>query len=445
MMTIDVRDVSRQLGDIVGAGNCSSEGLGSFALDGLTPRWRVSPGSAQEIASILDLAQSEKLAVLPRGSGTKFALGAKPSAADILLDTCRLDRIVDYDAPNLTVTVQAGVTLGELQHVLAAQGNFLPLDAPLNASTIGGVIATNSSGPKRLLYGSARDVTLGISAVLTQGGVVNFGGKVMKNVAGYDMTKLLIGSFGTLGVTTQVTFRLLPLPETARVLVAGFSTMDQAASILTGVLASQLSPSAIELFNAAAWRNIGGGTGRYYIAIGLEGFHEAVDRQVRDLIALGSRQGAEGIEILEGQEQERLWSCIRDFGGSPPFKSAECVGLRIGMPISKLPDLFRLSEERADELGLECAIGAHAGTGVLKTFFINPAIGAYVPIQIILELRSAAEIAGGHLVVEYGPWGVKEQAGVWGGPRPEWELMRQLKAKFDPNDVLNPGRFVGGI
>lgn len=445
MMTIDVRDITPQLAGIVGAENCSTEGLGAFAFDGLAPVWRVSPGSAEEVAAILRVAEAEKLAVLPRGSGSKQALGAKPLAADIVLDTCRFNRVVDYDAPNLTVTVQAGVTLGELKSVLATQGNFLPLDAPLAASTIGGVIATNSSGPKRLLYGSARDLTLGISAVLPRGGCVRFGGKVMKNVAGYDMTKLLIGSFGTLGVITEVTLRLLPLPEMASTLVATFSSLDKAADLVTEILASQLNPSAVELINAAAWRNTGAGSGGYYLAIGLEGFHEAVTRQVRDLTALGKKQGAEGIDTWEGEEQERLWSSIRDFGGLPPFKSAECVGLRIGVPISKVHDLFCLAEKRAGESGLECAIAAHAGSGVLNAFFVNPAFGAYVPLQLIRELRSAAEKAGGHLVVEYGPWGVKEQAGVWGEPRPEWELMSKLKAKIDPNGVLNPGRFVGGI
>ena len=445
MNNLNGHSIVEELKGVVGTPHLRTEDLAAYALNGLAPRCVVSPGCAAEVASILTLANREKLAVLPRGNGTKFSLGGIPSAGDLVLSLSRLNRIVDYDVPNLTITVEAGVTLDELSRVLAAQGNFLPLDAPFAEATVGGVVATNSSGPKRLLYGSARDLTLGVRAVTACGDVVRFGGKVMKNVAGYDMTKLLIGSFGSLGVITEVSFRLLPFPEMEKTLVVTFPSLEHAWKAVTAILASQLVPSAIELLNATGWQRVSNHGAGYQLTLNLEGFHEAVERQVADVRKLANKEGAQEVVTLEGDEQRRLWSSLRDFSRAAIANDGSVVGMKIGVPISALEELFRLAEQKAAESGLECAIMAHAGNGVLYPFFGDSAGRVPVLVQVVHDLQNAAVKAGGSAIVEWAPWAVKEQVAVWGEPRPEWSLMHRLKAELDPNGILNPGRLVGGI
>ena len=244
---------------------------------------------------------------------------------EVVMSTNRLHRVVDYEVPNLTVTVQAGVTVGELQRTLAAGGSRLPLDPPFAASTLGGVVAANQSGPKRLAYGSARDLVLGLRVVLPEGDTVRFGGKVMKNIAGFDMSKLFVGSWGTLGIITEITLRVLPRPESEKTLLAAFSSLDDASRATGEILASQLLPPAIELVNPSAWDRVAGaalvghpaasisrpGEG-YLLVFGLEGFQEAVERQGTDVVSLCTRVGAWQTAALEGAPQGRLWSAIRD-------------------------------------------------------------------------------------------------------------------------------------
>jgi glycolate oxidase FAD binding subunit len=347
--------------------------------------------------------------------------------------------------------VEAGVTLGELARVLASQGNFLPLDAPLADATIGGVSATNQSGPRRLAYGSARDLALGVRAVLPKGDVVRFGGKVMKNVAGYDMTKLLIGSWGTLGVITEMTFRLLPLPEVEKSLLAVFPSLEEAAGAASAVLASQLLPSALELVSAKGTRSVTAAAGisvladGYVLAIDLEGFHEAVERQILDLTALSQRGGAKEVRLIEGDEQVRLWAALRDFCRVASTHDVPVVGLKVSVPISQVQGIFGLVERKAADCGLDCAVVAHAGNGILYPFFFDSAGKVPVLVQLVHDLQFDAGKACGEAVVEWAPPEIKKQLAVWGEPRPDWSLMRRLKAELDPNGILNPGRFVGGI
>lgn len=451
MTILDGNSIADQLRQIVGEKYFSSDGLAPYALDGLTPRWVVSPGSPEQISSILSLANREGLAVLPRGNGTKFALAGLPRAADLVMSLNRFNRIVDYDAPNLTVTVEAGVTLSELKRVVAVQGNLIPLDPPFANATLGGIIATNGSGPKRLAYGSARDIVLGMRAVLPTGAQVRFGGKVVKNVAGYDMTRLLIGSWGTLGVITEMTFRLLPRPEAESSVLAIFPSLDQASGASGALFASQLLPSAVELVNGAGYKYVEveaesiGLAGDYILAIDFEGFDEAVKRQVRDVTALCSKEGAKEVISVEGDRQERLWSALTDFHRGVSANNSAVVGLKSSVPISQVHGLIALSEKTAAQNGLECALIAHAGSGIIYTFFRVVSGNTQTLVQVIRDVQFAAEKAGGEAVVEWAPTEFKKQVPVWGEPQPSWSLMRRLKAEFDPKGILNPGRFVGGI
>ena len=205
--------------------------LRACAVDGVLPKAVVCPGNAEEISKVLTYARSAQLAVVPRGNGTKMTAGNIPKKIDLVLSTLRLNRITDYDVANLSLSVEAGMTLADVQKKLAGggRGNFLPLDPPYTEkATIGGIISANASGPRRYLYGTARDLLLGIRAVSPEGDIIVFGGKTMKNVSGYDMTKLMIGTWGGLGVITGITAKLLPLPEASAALLICFDDLAAA-------------------------------------------------------------------------------------------------------------------------------------------------------------------------------------------------------------------------
>jgi glycolate oxidase FAD binding subunit len=244
--------------------------LKAYAVDGLAPRAVVIPGNVEEVSRLLAYAHLEKLAVVPRGNGTKMAAGAVPGKIDLVLSMLRIHRITEHDIPNLSLSVEAGITLAEVQKKLAGtgKGSFLPLDPPYSEqATIGGIIATNSSGPRRYLYSSARDLLLGLKAVSPHGDVVAFGGKTVKNVSGYDMTKLMIGSWGALGVITEITTKLLPLPEASATLLASFGDLVKAGAMTRKILHSVLLPSAMELMEGRAAGQLGE-KARYLVAGG---------------------------------------------------------------------------------------------------------------------------------------------------------------------------------
>ena len=239
---------------IVGEANVvqNPDQLKAHAVDGLVPKAVVSPGSVEEVSKVLIYANAEKLTVVPRGNGSMMASGGIPKKVDIVLSLLRLNRIVDYDIANLSLSVQAGITLAEVQKKLAngGKGNFLPLDPPhTEKATIGGIIATNASGPKRYLYGTARDLLLGLKVVSPNGDIVSFGGKTMKNVSGYDMTKLMIGTWGGLGIITEITTKLLPLPESSATLLASFNNLAAVGLFVRKIIHSVLLPSAVDLID----------------------------------------------------------------------------------------------------------------------------------------------------------------------------------------------------
>jgi len=265
--------------------------LKTSAIDGKRPKVIVSPKTIEEVAKIVSYANEQNLTIIPMGSRTKMGMGDIPKKMDIILSTGRLNHITDSDTDNLTLSVESGITLSEVQKRLAKEGRgyFLPLDPPFTErATIGGIVATNSSGPKRLLYGTARDLITGIKAVFPNGDIVVSGGKTVKNVSGYDMCKVLIGSFGTLGIICEVTFKLLPLPEKEATLWIPFATIDEANGFVQEITHSQLIPASMDILNAMAVKKMKDTVSmpqnrNYLVAIGLEGVAESVERQISEM------------------------------------------------------------------------------------------------------------------------------------------------------------------
>jgi len=434
------------LKEVVGEANViqDPDRIKAYAVDGLTPNAAVSPGSVEEISKLLAYANSEKLAVVPRGNGTKMAQGGVPRKLDVVLSLLRINRITEHDVPNLSLSVQAGMTLSAVQEKLAAtgKGSFLPLDPPYtDEATIGGIIATNGSGPRRYLYNTARDLLLGLKAVSPNGDIVAFGGKTVKNVSGYDMTKLMVGSWGALGVITEITTKLLPLPEASATLLVSFETLAKAGSLTRKVLHSALLPSAMELMDAKATGQLGE-KGKYLVAFNLEGVGEAVERQVKEIGEMGKKEGAIHTKALNGQEERSFWLRVRDFA----LATKAPVVLKSNFVISRQAEILGNYENWAQAAGIGCAFIGHAGNGILTSYILENVVAQPDPVvDLIAKFTAEAAKHDGNLVVESCPSELKAKISVWGQPRTDVVVMRRLKEKMDPFGVLNPGRFVGGL
>jgi FAD/FMN-containing dehydrogenase len=430
--------------------------LEAYALDGKRPKVIVSPRTVDEISKIVAYANQQHLALVPMGHGTKTGMGRIPKTMDIVLLTTRLNRITDCDIDNLTLTAESGITLSQVQRHLAKEGKgyFLPLDPSFtDKATLGGIVATNSSGPKRLLYGTARDLIIGIKAVFPNGDFVVSGGKTVKNVSGYDMCKLLIGSFGTLGIICEITFKLLPLPEKEASLLVPFKTLDEANGFVQEVTHSQLLPASIETLNALAVRKMKYSLplpydGNYVVAIGLEGVAESTERQISDMGNIGKKHGALDPTALNSEKHHAFWNALRDFSRGLAKRYPEYVALKSNFLISKCGQMMGSYEKIAKGLGMDCAFISHSGNGILYTYELGDQGGRSRTeslVKFIKKLTSEAAKNEGNLVIEASPSSIKKKVDPWGKSRSDALIMRRIKKQIDPRGILNPGRFVGGI
>ncbi len=394
------------------------QSIDSFAIDLVSPRERVTPPTAQEVAAVLREADAAGRAVAAVGGGTQLELGNPPSRLDVAIDTTGLNRVVEYEPADLTVTVEAGMRLSELQRILGEQGQFLALDPPLeDAATIGGAIATNASGPLRFAFGTARDLVIGIRVANSDGTITHAGGRVVKNVAGYDLNKLYVGSLGTLAITVELSFKLAPIPPSLATVGGEFSDLAKVRALVGDVLRSPLSPLAIDL------------VGSHEVVFRVGGYPQAVERQVRDLSALIGNHGGGRVDAdWDALQRDRLEARRRD------------VVLKATAPISASATLVEILEANLRELSPN--VWAHAGNGVAYA-----ACNAPADASVLEQTRQAVLALGNNsaLVIERCPTVLKRGIDVWGDPGPTLALMRAIKSKLDPNNTLNPGRYVGGI
>ncbi len=448
--------LASKLREIVGEANVITdpEKLKALAVDGLTPQAMVSPGTMEETSKVVAWACAEKLAVIPMGGGTKMALGGIPKKFDILLSTKRMNRYNDYDIANLTVGVESGVSLAEIQAKLAAEGRgyFLPLDPQhTQGATVGGIVATNDTGSKRFLYGSHRDYILGIKAVMPNGDIVVAGGKAVKNVAGYDMTKMMIGSMGALGIICEITFRITPRPDAEATLLFPFNGLKEAAGFLKKLLHSKYYPASLELMNGRMATDLNATAAmkaKYVAAVALDGIEEWVARLKTDLSDMGRQEGASDVIVLTADAHRDFWIAYRDIAGSLAKTHPNLISLKANFALSKVPEMVGALEAGLQEAGLEGALFCRAGNGILYAELpLGDDLGskAAVVVALIGKLNAEAVKNGGNLVVERAPKAVKEKVNVWGQTRSDVVVVRRLKEKLDPSGILNPGRYVGGV
>ncbi len=414
-----------------------------YALEGRTPEAVVFPGSKEEVGAVLALAGEEGIPVTPWGGGTKLGIGSPPSRLGLVLSLRRLDRVLEHEPGDLTATVEAGITLGALQAQLRRSGQWLSLDAACpERATLGGILASNASGPRRHLYGTCRDLLIGLTVVSADGTMVRGGGKVVKNVAGYDLPKLYIGSFGTLGVLVEVTLRLRPLPDEDRLFVGRFERLEDAGAAARAIIASDLIPSALELADGGALRQLGleGGAA---LLVGVDGIREQVEWQCAELGRLLGPLGSTESRVLDGTARDALWQQLGELGRGAVEDVAAVM--KWGVLPTQLAGVIERGATIARKNGLSAALTAHAGVGIATAVLSGGGADANAVVATLTEWRAIVNGAGGHALLERAPLPVKERVAVWDAPGPVVRIMKGIKERLDPRGILNPGRFVGGI
>lgn len=395
---------------------------------GKQARYVAAPASAAEAAALLSAAASLGLTVVARGGGTKLDWGTAPARCDLIVDTRRLDRVLEHAAGDLVVTVQSGVRLDDLATVLAAADQRLALDPPESAGTIGGLIATGAAGPLRYRYGSPRDLLIGITVVRPDGTIAKSGGKVVKNVAGYDLGKLFAGSLGTLGLITEATFRLHPRPQTSAWLTRDYPSTSAAASAVHAIADSPVTPAAIELEWPSAAAPIS-------VSALLEGEEASVQERAGRLNAILDR-------AMTGQSPGRPLADGRERPGTL---------LRVAFWAGQLAAVLDLIRGAAAANGLDPAVGGAAAAGLLEIAVTadaeTEAVGGFVAaLRASLQGLGAGSLPplAASAVVVTAPAAVRDAVDLW-GPVPSLALMRAVKYQFDPDHRMAPGRFAGGI
>lgn len=388
----------------------------------------VYPQTQAELGAVIAVANQKQLKVLICGGATKLAWGGLAGSIDVVICTEKINQLIEHAVGDLTVTVEAGMKFADLQKILARTNQFLAIDPTTPAeATIGGIIATADTGSFRQRYGSDRDQLLGITFVRADGEIVKAGGRVVKNVAGYDLMKLFTGSYGTLGVITQATFRLYPMQESSgTVVLTGESDLiQQAVDILRG---SALTPTKADLISSQLVLQLGLGKGLGLI-VRFESILESVKEQSNRLLEVGEKLGLQG-NIYLGTDEVNLWQGLEEQMQFPSKTST--ILCKIGVMPNVAAEVLNQAE-----VGL---VHMSSGLGMLR--FVSDKEKVEEKLE---KLRLFCQEKSGFLTILEAPIKIKQKLDVWGYAGNSLDLMRRIKQQFDPKNILNPGRFVGGI
>ncbi|GIW87502.1 MAG: FAD-linked oxidase [Isosphaeraceae bacterium] len=392
----------------------------------------VRPTSIAELVEAVGTIAAGGESIYPRGGGTALEDGGAAEGPGVVVDTRGLNRVVDYPSGDMTITVEAGMTMARLGATLAEWGQRLPLDAPqAERATVGGVFACNHSGPRRFGWGRPRDLILGVGFVTSDGELIRGGGRVVKNVAGYDFPRLLTGSLGTLGVIAELTLKVRPIPEDSAFVWASYDRWEEAATALDRLNDSRTRPVAIELLDRRAGRSLGldwegDPQGHWLLWVGYEGNRAAVAWQVEAVRGeLGGRTG-----VMADERVGRLWSGLNELTAAP--------GSRRRLRANVRPSAVARLAGRLAEGGW--AVQAHAGSGIVRAFESLEGIETRDLAATIAAVRADAVASGGNLVVESCGEEEAQELGQWGAPRGDWELMRRIRQALDRRGLMNPGR-----
>jgi glycolate oxidase FAD binding subunit len=444
-----------RLGEFVGAGGVLTDpaSLAAYEVDGCRPSAVLQPGSAAQIGEILRFASAERLAVIPTGGRTHLHIGMPPRRYDLALDVSGMDRVLAYEPHDLTLGVEPGITYAELDRSLREKGQFLPLAPPLaERATLAGIVAAAADTPFRYAYGTARDFLLGVEFVTGEGVISKSGGRVVKNVTGYDLHKLFIGSLGTLGVITRLNFRTFPLPPDQRMFVASFADQSGAFALCRAMMKSPLQPRVVDVVDpgAAGLFAARGATffGRdSWLAIVEAAGPEAVlERHVRDLASMSQEAEASEFVALKDAQRHQLFGCLCDFSRIAFGATPAAMIFRVAALPSAMPALLDGARKLAESHALNCAILIRA-LGVVYLALLPPADPKIYPalLSCSRQLMTLCITSGAAPMIERCPLEMKNTLGIWPPPGSEREIAQSLKRVFDPQGILSPGRFQGGI
>lgn len=392
---------------------------------GSTPSGIVSPSTVSELAAVVTETQQQRQTLMPCGHASKLTWGGLVKAADWVVSTDRLNRLIDHAVGDLTVTVEAGMSFAELQSTLAQAGQFLAIDPAFpDQATIGGIIATGDTGSLRQRYNSVRDMLLGITFVRSDGQIAKAGGRVVKNVAGYDLMKLFTGSYGTLGILTQATFRVYPLPEASQtVMLSGEA--GAIAQATQALMNSALTPVSADLLSESD-------TG-YRLAVRFQSILPSVQLQISRTTELGQSLGLTSM-VFEQTDDAALWQQLRERMTIAP--QPDGITCKMGV---KPTEAIAVFQQIQAIVGSDWSGQVHAASGLGRLTF--PTLSA----DEVANVRSLLQANSGFLSLLQAPPTLKQQVDVWGDPGNALPLMRRIKHQFDPHALLSPHRFVGGI
>jgi glycolate oxidase FAD binding subunit len=465
-MSVARASVASRLAAIAGDSHMSAEPtqLAPYAIDGKAPAAVARPGSAEEAAEIVKFAAAEGLAIVATGARTKLSIGMPPREYDLALDMSRLDRVVAYDPGDLTLGVEAGIPLRTLAAVLAEQRQFLPLAPPfMNRATAGGTIASGVDSPLRQFYGSARDYVLGMEFITGDGALVKSGGRVVKNVAGYDLHKLMIGTLGTLGVITKINFRTFPLQELNQMFGAAFDSAADALGMRDRIARSPLTPMTLDILSPGADVLLSGeaaprveanprgaglpGGALWVVEASFAGNESVLERYEEVLRGMADESNAVDAAVLDGEAASNALSRVREFVPTAFESSPATTIVKIGVPPARMKEILDAASRAAETNSLPWAALAR-GVGVIYFALLPPErgeqgrLGVTRAADVILSASSALD---GHATIPWCPGEWKSALAVWGRPRGDSSAMENVKKAFDPRGVFSPGRFVGGL
>jgi glycolate oxidase FAD binding subunit len=454
-----------RLADLVGAARVTTDPaqLASFEIDGMLPAAALRPESVEQIPEILKLAAAEKWGAIVTGGRTKLGIGLPPKRYDLALDMSALNKIIAYDPGDLTLSVEAGLPLAALAQPLAQHRQFLPLAVPFfSRTTIGGTVASGVDGPLRQFYGTARDFLLGMEFVTGEGAPGKSGGRVVKNVTGYDIHKLMIGALGSLGVITRLNFKTFPLPIETRGFVARFTTAAQACDMRNRIARSQLTPLTLEILSPSAAELFESPAASQYepapmpanvltrrewaLTTGFAGTDSVRARYEKELREITEQSGATAAEILSNTLAP-AWSRKREFIPIARAASPSATIVKVSVLPAQIAGALTASHGAAETRGLRWVTMAR-GLGIIYIALLPAAQNDENKMRVVAAtnaIHDACAKLGGQSSIPWCPAAWKTSLKIWGNENASVAQMRKLKNVFDPLGILSPGRFVGGI
>ncbi len=434
------------------------EDIATYSYDSFLPEFTpdavLVPENAQQIAQIMKIANEHRINIVPRGAGTNICGSSVAREGGVIMAFHRMNRILEIDRKSMCAVVQPGVINGDLQKEVAQYGLMYPPDpASMNVSTIGGNVSLNAGGPRGVKYGVTRDYLMGLEVVIPTGEIIRTGGKTLKNVSGYDLTRLLCGSEGTLGIFTEIIVRLVPLPPAKTTLQAAYADLDDAATTVTAILAAGMVPTTLELMDRTVLDVISDYGGAQFnreaqalLLIEVDGDEDLVNKQGERIEALCREKGAIAVDRARtAAEAERLWQARRTAFGAVANMRPNCIVEDATVPVQKLPDIIRKVVDLTEKYDLRIAVLAHAGDGNLHPLIMTDLRDKEELERIdkmLEELCEAAISMGGTLSGEHGIGIAKARFMDMEFSETTLDLMRGIKRVFDPNNILNPGSFL---